>query len=56
MRTAKTSPMSVKSPRDFLEACQGKQAPKSVAQKDVGQMALCKRSLRNVSLLETMLV
>lgn len=24
MRTARTSPMSIKSPRDFLEACQGK--------------------------------
>ena len=37
MRTARTSPMSVKSPRDFLEACQGKQAPKSIAQKELGK-------------------
>ncbi len=29
MRTASTSPMSVKSPRDFLEACQGEQSQQS---------------------------
>ena len=39
MRTASTSPMSVKSPQDFLEACSGKQALISPVQKDVIQMA-----------------
>jgi len=45
MRTARTSPMSVKSPRDFLEACQGQLATNSLAQKDVEQMAFRKCSL-----------
>ncbi len=55
MRTARTSPMSVTSPRDFLEACQGQLATSSLAQKDVGQMAFCKCSLCNISLLEAVL-
>ena len=55
MRTASTSPMSVKSPREFLEACQGEWAIVCHAQKDVGQMALCKCSPCSVSLLEAVM-
>ena len=55
MRTASTSPMSVKSPQDFLEACQGQLATNSLAQKDMEQMAFCKCSLCNIHLLEAVL-
>ncbi len=39
MRTASTSPMSVKSPREFLEACQGEWAIVCHTQTDVGKWA-----------------
>ncbi len=41
MRTASTSPISVKSPKDFLDACSSKRALISPVQKDVRQMAVC---------------
>ncbi len=51
MRAARTSPMSVKSPQECLEACQGELLVVSHAQKE----CLCKCSPCSVTLLEAVM-